>query len=83
VLNISDLVIACISKLENDASGFYQKSLSKKLTTTHKTTAVLDKNFSKDTWTVHPSIISFPTNMTIIDKKSSSICCASKPQCFE
>jgi hypothetical protein len=36
---------------------------------THKTSAVLSKNFSKDTWTVHPSIIPFLTNMTVTDKK--------------
>ncbi len=55
--------------MENDASGYYQKSPSKKITKTHKTTTVLDKNFSKHTWTVHPSIIPFLTNMTVTNKK--------------
>ncbi len=46
-------------------SSYYQKSPSKKLTKTHVTTEILDKNFSKDTWTVHPSIIPFLTIMMI------------------
>jgi hypothetical protein len=52
-------------KLENDASGYYQKSPSKKLTKTHVTTKILDKKISKDTWTVHPSIIPFLTNIMV------------------
>jgi hypothetical protein len=42
-LNISNLILARISKLENDASGYYQKSPSKKLTKTHVTLKILDK----------------------------------------
>jgi hypothetical protein len=63
MLNISNLVLAWISKLENDASGYYQKSPSKKLMMTHVATKILDKNFSKDTWRVDPSIISFLMNI--------------------
>jgi hypothetical protein len=51
-------------------SSYYQKSPSKKITTTHKTTVVLGKNFSKDTWTVHPSIIPFLTNMMVTKKQN-------------
>jgi hypothetical protein len=32
---------------------------------THVISKILDKNFSKDTWTVHPSIIPFLTNMMV------------------
>ncbi len=32
---------------------------------THVTTKILDDNLSKDTWTVHPSIIPFLTNMMV------------------
>jgi hypothetical protein len=35
------------------------------MTKTHKTTEVLDKYFSKDTWTVHPSTIPFLTNIMV------------------
>jgi hypothetical protein len=35
---------------------------------THKTTKDFDKNFSKDTWTVHPSIIPFLTNIMVNSK---------------
>jgi hypothetical protein len=63
--NISNLILAWISKLENDALGYYQKSPSKKLTKTHVTTKILDKNFSKDTCTVHPSTIPFLTNIMV------------------
>ena len=41
------------------------KSPSKKLTKTHVTSKILDKNFSKETRTVHPSIIPFLTNIMI------------------
>ncbi len=34
------------------------------------TTKILDKKFYKDTWTVHPSIIPFLTNMIVTDKKN-------------
>jgi hypothetical protein len=51
--------------MENVASGYYQKSPSKKLTKTHVKTKILDKNFSKDTWTVYPSIISFLMNIMV------------------
>jgi hypothetical protein len=30
----------------------------------------LDKNFSKNTWSVHPSVIPILTNMTVTDKKT-------------
>jgi hypothetical protein len=53
------------SKLENDASGYYQKSLSKRITKTHVTTKILDKKVSKNTWTVHPSITPFLTNIVV------------------
>jgi hypothetical protein len=36
----------------------------------------LDKNFSNDTWTVHPCIIPFFTNMTVTDKKHLHPCIA-------
>jgi hypothetical protein len=52
-------------KVENDTSGYYQNSPLKKLTKTHKTTEVLDKNFSKDTWTVYPCIIPFLMNILV------------------
>jgi hypothetical protein len=35
---------------------------------THVTTEILDKNLSKDTWTVHPSIIPFLMNMMVYYK---------------
>jgi hypothetical protein len=31
----------------------------------HVTTKILDKNFSKDTWTVHPSITPFHVNIMV------------------
>jgi hypothetical protein len=39
------------------------RNLHKKVMKTHVTTKILDKNFSKDTWTVHPSIIPFLSNI--------------------
>jgi hypothetical protein len=41
----------------------------KKLTKTHVITEILDKNFSKDIWTVHPSIIPFLANIMVNFKK--------------
>jgi hypothetical protein len=63
-----------ISKLENDASGYYQKSLPKKLTKTYVTFKILDKKFSKDTWKVHQSIIHFLTNMKVNYKNQLHPC---------
>jgi hypothetical protein len=72
--NISNLVLALISKLENDASRLLPEISVKKITTTHRTAAILDKNFSKDAWTVHPSIIPFLMNMMATDKKKLHPC---------
>ncbi len=47
-------------------------SLSKKQTTTQKTMTMLDSNFKKVSWNIHPTVLTFLTAITVSQEKNKT-----------